>query len=88
LIWPFHYLAKGENKAVVGGWDPSARKYFKTDELSFTVSFQMFTEMLNRHGESFLSTKNWATVQKKIARSKETKPANHPQNKLFRHTLI
>ncbi|MBW1787038.1 MAG: DUF169 domain-containing protein [Deltaproteobacteria bacterium] len=69
--WPLHYLARGKNKAVVGGWDPSARKYFKTDELSFTVPFQMFTEMLNRHGESFLVTKDWATVQKKIARSKK-----------------
>ena len=71
-VWPLHYLARGENKAVIGGWDPSARKFFKTDELSFTVPFQMFTEMLNRHGESFLSTKNWATAQKKIARSKKT----------------
>jgi uncharacterized protein (DUF169 family) len=70
-VWPLHYLARGENKAVVGGWDPSARKFFKTDELSFTVPFQMFSEMLNRHGESFLITKDWATVQKKIARSKK-----------------
>lgn len=70
-VWPLHYLAKGEIKAVVGGWDPSARKFFKTDELSFTVPFQMFTEMLNRHGESFLTNKDWPTVQKKIARSKK-----------------
>jgi uncharacterized protein (DUF169 family) len=70
-VWPLHYLARGENKAVIGGWDPSARKFFKTDELSFTIPFQMFTEMLNRHGESFLMTKDWATVQKKIARSKK-----------------
>jgi hypothetical protein len=70
-VWPLHYLARGENKAVIGGWDPSARKFFKTDELSFTVPFQMFTEMLNRHDESFLIAKDWATVQKKIARSKK-----------------
>ena len=43
--WPFHYLAKGLNKAVLGGWDPSARKYFKTDELTFTVPPKMFSEM-------------------------------------------
>jgi uncharacterized protein (DUF169 family) len=70
-IWPLHYLARGENKAVIGGWDPSARKFFKTDELSFSVPFQMFTEMLQRYGESFLSTKTWKTVQKKILRSKK-----------------
>ena len=70
-VWPLHYLTHGENKAVIGGWDPSARKYFKTDELSFTVPFQMFGDMLNRYGESFLTTKTWETVQKKISRSKK-----------------
>lgn len=71
VTWPMRYLSQGKNKAVVGGWDPSARKYFKTDELSFTVSFTMFVEMLNRYKDSFLTTKTWATVQKKIARSKK-----------------
>lgn len=70
-VWPLHYLAQGEIKAVIGGWDPSARKFFKTDELSFTVPFQMFGEMLDRHGESFLSTETWQLVQKKITRSKK-----------------
>ena len=71
-VWPLHYLSKGANKAVIGGWDPSGRKYFKTDELSFTVPFGMFVEMINRFEESFLKTKTWAIVQKKIARSKKT----------------
>ncbi len=71
VAWPLHYLAKGENKAVLGGWDPSARKYVKPDELSFTIPFQMFTEMLNRYEESFLNEKTWKTVQKKITRSKK-----------------
>jgi hypothetical protein len=53
-------------------WDPSARKYYKTDELSFTVPFTMFEDMLNRFEESFLKTKSWATVQKKIERSKKS----------------
>ena len=72
VIWPLHYLSKGENRAVIGGWDPSARKFFKTDELSFTVPLTMFGDMLNRFEESFLKTKSWATVQKKIERSKKT----------------
>ena len=78
--WPLHYLSKGQNKAVIGGWDPSARKFFKTDELSFTVPFQMFKEMLNRFGESFLTTKTWALVQKKIMRSQKAWGEN-PQYK-------
>jgi uncharacterized protein (DUF169 family) len=70
-VWPLHYLNSGKSKAVIGGWDPSARKYYKNDELSFTVPFQMFSEMLNRYGDSFLNRKAWQTVQKKINRSKK-----------------
>jgi uncharacterized protein (DUF169 family) len=70
VAWPQHYLVRGQNKAVIGGWDPSARKFYKTDELSFTTPFPMFVAMIRRHGESFLATKTWRTVQKKIARSK------------------
>jgi len=71
VIWPLHYLSKGENKAVIGGWDPSARKFFKADELSFTVPFKMFMDMIHRFDKSFLMTKTWTTVQKKIERSKK-----------------
>ena len=67
--WPLHYLAKGQNRAVISGWDPSARKFFNTDELSFTVPLAMFEQMLERYEQSFLSTKTWGVVQKKIARS-------------------
>ncbi len=79
ITWPFKYLASGENKAVLGGWDLSARKFFKTDELNFTVPYGMFRQMLERFEESFLTTKTWATARKKILRSKrawgETKQA-------------
>ncbi len=70
ITWPLKYLASGENKAVLGGWDLSARKFFKTDELNFTVPYGMFRQMLERFEESFLTTKTWATAQKKIFRSK------------------
>jgi hypothetical protein len=52
------------------GLDEEPMGLFYTDELSFTVPFHMFQAMLQRYGESFLNTKTWATVQKKIARSK------------------
>ena len=70
-IWPRHYLEKGLKKAVLGGWDPSARKFFKTDELSFTIHFDMYTNMVERYDESFLSTGTWENVQKKIRKSKK-----------------
>jgi uncharacterized protein (DUF169 family) len=69
ITWPYRYQANGENKAVLGGWDPSARKFFNTDELTFTVPYDMFNQMLERFSESFLTTKTWAIVKKKIDRS-------------------
>ncbi|MEJ2642441.1 MAG: DUF169 domain-containing protein [Desulfosarcinaceae bacterium] len=71
VAWPRHYLARGRSKAVIGGWDPSARKFYKTDELSFTVPYAIFESMVGRYEASFLTTKTWQTVAKKIARSRK-----------------
>ena len=71
-VWPRKFMAQGAPKAVIGGWDPSARKFFKTDELSFSVPFAMFSRMLQRFEGSFLQTETWKTVQKKIERSRKT----------------
>ncbi len=72
VTWPLRYLAQGKLKAVLGGWDPSDRKFLKTDEITFTVPFEMFRRMVSRWPESFLTTKTWATVKKKINRSRKT----------------
>lgn len=72
VTWPYKYQQRGEQRAVLGGWDPSARKFFGTDELTFTVPYDMFTQMCERFSESFLMTKTWSTVQKKISRSNKT----------------
>ncbi len=71
VTWPMKYLNEGRKKAVLGGWDPSARKFFKTDELSFTVPNDMFVQMLERFDESFLKTHTWEIVTKKIRRSEK-----------------
>jgi len=42
-----------------------------TDELSFTISLGMFQKMLQRFDTSFLKTKTWTTVQKKVNRSQK-----------------
>ncbi len=69
VTFPRQYLAQGQDKAVVGGWDPSCRKFLKTDELSFAVPWPLFAKMLERWNDSFLTTPTWALVKKKIARS-------------------
>lgn len=69
ITWPMYYLRQGLSRAVLGGWDPSARKYYKTDELSFTVPHAMFTDMLTRWKDSFLKRPVWTISRKKAERS-------------------
>ena len=70
VTWPLRYHQEGKLKAVLGGWDPSDRKYLKTDEITFAVPYEMFDRMVSRWTESFLTTKTWETVRKKIERSR------------------
>jgi hypothetical protein len=65
------YLAPGKLKAVLGGWDPSDRKFLKPDEITFTVPFEMFKRMVKRWPETFLTNKTLATERKKIERSRK-----------------
>ena len=71
VTWPLRYLAQGKLKAVLGGWDPSDRKFLKPDEITFTVPFEMFTHMVNRWPESFLKTATWEIVRKKADHSRK-----------------
>jgi len=79
VAWPLHYLERGQERAVLGGWDPSARKFFKTDELTLTVPLSLFRAMLARWRESFLGKEVWDLCRKKVSRSAkawgETEPS-------------
>ncbi|MDQ7782267.1 MAG: DUF169 domain-containing protein [Desulfomonilaceae bacterium] len=70
VTWPLRYLSQGKLKAVVGGWDPSDRKFMKADEITFTVPLEMFVIMVDRWKESFLTTSTWEVVRKRIDRSR------------------
>ena len=48
-----------------------ARKFFKTDELSFSIPEEMFLRMLEHFENSFLMTNTWQIVAKKIERSRK-----------------
>ncbi len=70
LAWPLYYKEKGMEKAVIGGMDPSARKYMKTDELTFTVPLSLYRKMLAALPESMFNIEgDWPTVRKKVDRS-------------------
>lgn len=71
VSWPYRYLAEGRSLAVLGGMDPSCRKFLKTDEMSFAVPHAMYETMLARWKDSFLTRDTWKTVSKKIARSRK-----------------
>lgn len=71
ITWPLRFLAEGKLKAVLGGWDPTERRYLKGDELTFTVPWKMYELMLARWRESFLITPTWSSVRKKIERSRK-----------------
>lgn len=72
ITWPLRYKEKGQLRAVLGGWDPSARKFLKTDELFFSIPAELFRMMVLRAPESFLMTHTWDTVLKKARRSAKT----------------
>jgi uncharacterized protein (DUF169 family) len=71
VTWPLKYLEQGRLKAVLGGWDPSDRKFLKPDEITFAVPWEMFARMVQRYRESFLTRPTWAVVRKKIALSRK-----------------
>jgi hypothetical protein len=71
VSWPLKYMAQGRTKAVLGGWDPSNRKFLKTDEVTFSIPYEMYLLFLKRWQDSFLKTETWAGIKKRIAKSKE-----------------
>ena len=74
IAWPLYYKEQVIEKAVIGGFDPSARKYMKTDELTFTVPWSLYGNMLAALPESMFNVDGeWKTVRKKITRSMQAR---------------
>ena len=70
IAWPLYYKEQGMEKAVLGGFDPSARKFLKTDELTFTVPWPLYKKMLKALPESMFNVGDvWSSVRKKVDRS-------------------
>jgi hypothetical protein len=71
VTWPRRYAAQGRPRAVLGGVDPSCRKFMQADEWSFTVPLPLYQTMLDARPESFLAAKTWAGVRTKVLRSRK-----------------
>lgn len=69
VAWPLAYLQRGEEYAVLGGFDPTVRKFFKTDELSFSVPLSLYRKMLDAMEESALTRETWQKDLIKVKKS-------------------
>ena len=69
IYHPYREQLDGTNRAVLGSFDPSARKCMKPDLLSFAIPFNKFKSMVSQMEESFLKTATWDVIKKRIGSS-------------------
>ncbi|MDR2861403.1 MAG: DUF169 domain-containing protein [Syntrophobacterales bacterium] len=69
IAWPLVYQQRGEERAVLGGFDLSARKFLKTDELTFSAPLPLYRKMLETMEDSALTRHTWKSVGKKVRKS-------------------
>lgn len=67
--YPWIEQQKDNPKAVLGMFDPSARKCVALDVLTISFPMKKFEKIIGYMEESFLITKDWETIQKKIEKS-------------------
>jgi uncharacterized protein (DUF169 family) len=67
-IVQYPYLEKSSDypRAVIGMFDVSARPFVPGNTLTFTAPISKLVTMTENMEESFLTTKSWAAVQKRI----------------------
>jgi len=64
--YPYLESLSENPKAVIGMFDPSARPYVTSDILTFAVPMKKFKKMIGYMEESFLITKTWDTLKKRM----------------------
>lgn len=69
ITWPYYFKRQAQLKAVLGGFDPTCRPFLKIDELTFSLSLELYEKMLAAMDESFLTMHDWQTVRKRAAKS-------------------
>lgn len=68
IYQPFLEQTNHTDRAVLGLFDPSARKCIKENILSFAIPFSRFEKMIGEMDESFLITGTWSVIKKRIER--------------------
>lgn len=72
VAWPLVYQQRGEERAVLGGFDLSARKFMKTDEMTLAIPLPLYRKMLDAMESSALTRHTWEGVRKKVLKSNRT----------------
>ncbi len=67
--WVKRYLEEGKERAVIAGFDPSARPFLAPDELSFSMPYSLFKRLMACYRDSFLFTHSWQTIKKRIEKT-------------------
>lgn len=68
VYYPYREELNGTKRAVLGLFDPSARKCVKGDLLTFAIPFSKFVEMINEMEESFLITNSWSIIKGRMGK--------------------
>lgn len=69
IYYPWLEQQKDNPKVVMGMFDPSARPCVPLDVMTIAFPMKRFVKMVGYMEESFVITKSWETVKKKIERS-------------------
>ncbi len=67
VLYPYKERDAQEPRGIMGVFDVSARPFIRPHHLSFAVPMNRFMIMMDNMEESFLTTKSWAVVRKRIA---------------------
>lgn len=70
IQYPYHENKSTRPKAVIGMFDVSARPYVPKETVTFAVPMNKFIRMVDNMEESFLITKSWERVKKRIEQQK------------------
>lgn len=63
ISWPRRLQQEGKTKAVIGAFDINCLKYLKNNELTYTIPFNLFLDMLEKWPRSLLGTKAWKRIK-------------------------
>jgi uncharacterized protein (DUF169 family) len=66
VLYPYLERSSPDPKCILGSFDISARSYLNKHMLSFSLPFERFKEMVQNMDKSFLITKSWERIKRRI----------------------